>query len=1041
MRGISRRSVVVVLVAAIVAAACTSGETSTTLPSNPASTAPAGSSPVPPPPSIPMAVTLSGSALGGTVEEHFDVSLSSDIISQEPIVRLELWDAGGLVESVEIAPAVAVVHHLWSWPAEGVGSHVFVMRAIDREGRTGESRPLWIHVAAPAGQAGPAISGASRGKVVAAATAGIPAIAVPASFVVAATAAPDRAPLVELSPGGCTAMVTVAPALAPADGIALYGAADSAASFTLLGTFPPSGGGVSVEIPGGFSVFHTDAYGPDGTELSALIPVVADPSCTTDKWSGGATLAGGFLASDAPVDRAYLYLSAGNGPWARYPASGFAPRSTDGFDFSPVLPSIGADGAMTFEAWGRGDAGLVFLGAGTFGGAKASASVSLVGTATFTGPLHPSLVWVKQPGKNETSGEFGQAIPEILATTGRLCAFAAEDSAQPAGWCTYLPPSSTHEVGPISLDSSSGLVFRWNAGAPQATHGIWQVSVFPPPSEPALDFIGLRAFGDAPDTGGDFPIDLATVLYGLENPGEPASTSAASQPLQWGDLSAALNASPSASGSGSPVSAGQVTSVVPGGAAAEGSSGDGIPPVVLPAYPDALYVRAVSLAEPQQPLAASDPVKLLIDWNPIPKIKLPTGFSISGTITRPSRPNYDLQRCVRVIENPFGSANPVPDNLQAIDPAGVKKDLYTEFAPAPVGKTICAKYKEPEKPSFFGSLWGAITSAVDFVSKVWDAVADFVNDLKKGIIDFAAKFSGCEAIAEATGMSKEEAEATCVGGLTIAANAALAAYGIPPTVPKFDAVVSAAKGEVREAIKKSVREAAKTAGLDCDETGVFSANCDELVDKEMNDALDAIEEQVSKATVASAGSGKGWYLDLNPEIKVIPEPAGTLQGPVFDITITKAQYSNVKGPESCTVSAWATGTIHNYSWWDYEQGQQRSGETVSGNVFETAKTTIDLSEMTPGEPRSFSLALKQVVPWYPPGSSDHFWEPATTKGGKATMVHTGEEPHTWDFFGPKAEIKTQVDTCVGSVTLTWPENGLPTQPQDIVTQQGLVLAP
>ncbi len=988
-----------------------------------------------------MAVTLNWSGGAGSVDEGFDVPLSSGVISEAPIVRLELWDEFGVVDDVDFTPPATVAGHVWSWTADGVGSHVFVVRAVDTVGRTGESPPVWVTVAPLPGQAQGTASGdgaPARGEV---ASSGGSATAVPAvdyghaAGLTAALPGPTDAPQVDLSPGGCVATVTVAPVIA--DGLALYGAAESAAAFALLDVFPATGGSVAVEIPGGMSVFRTTTFGGADASFSSLVPVEADPSCTTGKWSGEAALVGGHLTSDAPADRAYLYLSAGTGPWQRYPAGGFVPRSGDGFDFSSLLPSAGPDGALTFEAWGRGDAGLVFLGGGTLGGAAPAGALSLVGAATFAGPLHPSLVWVKHfghaPGVDVVGENQGQV--EVLATHGRICRFKEQSSSvETSDWCVFLPPSSTPEVGSINVDSSSGLMFRWDAGAPQATHGIWQVSAFPPPSGPMLDFIGLLAFGEAPNTGGDFPIDLATVLYGLENPGKSPSTPAASQPLQWGDLSSALAASASASASSGPASAEEMTSVTPGGAATGKSSAPSAVSVAT-THPDVLYVRVVALAG-TQPLAASDPVKFLIDWTPTGKLAIPeAGFSIMANISPPTPPNYDYKRCVRVMENPFGSANPVADSQKGYPDQVIWQQMYNVFAPAPPGKTICAKYHKPKKPSFLGSIWKGITAAVDFVSKVWDGLADFVNDVKAGIIDLAAKFSGCEAVAEAAGMSDEDAKTTCVGGLTLAANAALAAYGIPPTMPKFDAVVSAAKGELRDAVKKAVREQMKDAGLDCDETGVFSAECEKLVEKEMNDALDAIEEKVGELSVESAGSGENWYLYLNPAIKVIPEPASTLQGPVFDVTITKTKGG--KNPPTCAVGASARGIIHDYSWWDYVQDTKRVGETVSGDAFLPVSTTFDPAGMNVGDSRSFNVALNSIAEWYPPGSSKSYSQKVD---GHWVVFLTGEDPHTGDFFGPNAQVTTQIDTCAGSVALTWSYVG-PTQPQDLTPQPAKPVAP
>lgn len=87
-----------------------------------------------------------------------------------------------------------------------------------------------------------------------------------------------------------------------------------------------------------------------------------------------------------------------------------------------------------------------------------------------------------------------------------------------------------------------------------------------------------------------------------------------------------------------------------------------------------------------------------------------------------------------------------------------------------VGDRICPTvYKGQGEPSWYESLWSAMTSGVSWVSQAY-------NDLKSGIID-------------AIGSVACGGDATCKMALSAGLDLGMIALGIPPTLPNFDQLV------------------------------------------------------------------------------------------------------------------------------------------------------------------------------------------------------------------------------------------------------------
>lgn len=1025
---------------ALIASACTNSgraEPSTTTSSS-APSRPAADIPRPPPPA-PIAVVLRGPASTAEALVGQPTLVGGAVLAEDPVVRLELWHQSGLVEVIEYDDPARELRDAWSWVPTETGLHSLVLRAFDSSGRSATSFPLWVRASDPATpetvsrKSSPRQETAtlsSLGRMIDVALAPTPSIAVDAAT--------------------CLATVTIS-AVQDATGVAVYAASFGSAGFVPMDLVPGSGGTATIPLAATPLLVYAEAYDAANTNPGPPQIVLPPNPCVQTGWNGELGFENGLLSNPKGADRAYLYISEDGGEaWRRVPSldqSFVFEAQGGGFDFGGLIPPPAPGAEVLMEAWGWVAGSLTPLGRGswtspTAGSPSSPGSSENLVAAPYNGPLVPdsALDWKlgNQVINNQPVG------PAVLVRSGTICTYpppppaAVTTTTVPvsvAGGATTSstsPPVTTPAIG-VLPDSCTNApfgnyskTFRWEPIPGALDHGVLQVSTQPIPQDPVLNFPGLiyTAKVDKPSGGSvDFEVPLAEII----NP--PAS------PLTLNDWES--------------VSFETVATI----GAAAATSGNGFKRIKTPAAfgsppHTTLYLRVVPMSGSQQPLVGkSNEVVINVDSqapppSPPPNVQ-PPSMSVEVRMTPPHLPNPQYQRCVRVIENPFGAKNPSPsttpewladhpqttyffmDSWYSWAENAAFLDLETAELKLGLipGATVCAVQLSPPSKD----AWDYIVDAITFIGWVWDMYILVWDKMKAWAVDVLAVVSGCDLLAKqgasAVGKSEADAESFCKGLAKTAINYTLMYFGVPPTMPKFKDLVEMGKGELTDVL---VKLAADAGFLDCN---VAQSVCEEVAKKLLDKLLDDLQVAATEAATQAATAGSQWVLAIHPAIYVIPEPAGTMSPATFTIKITRSPDPNAPPPpSSCTYTGHVWGQKAHYEWQNYFKGTWQTGP-VSGWVVHAENVTIDLAGIKPGESRTATLVLDQIAKWYPEGQNPQL----------PNVPYWSIKPQTWIFLAavptggdPKTELITSISsTGCGSANQVHTQDSKPTEPWEI----------
>lgn len=877
---------VVIVVLSLIAASCTPSDetvetTTTSIPEV---------GPPSPPEIIPLLSTGSDTdAVYGNLQ-----FFTSQVISDKPVTRLELLANGEIVDSVDFDEPVTDPPFAWEWTPASVGMHAMVVRAYDESGASADSFPSWLRV-----QPGTdVVTGEVR--------TGLPESSS------AATVAVDVS--------SCEATLTV-PAVSNRLGQYVVGSMFGVADNRAIDVVSADGGEVVFEVTSSPTLVSVVSYDEAVATPESQVVVPGSPECASGAWEGAVAFDGALLVGGEDLDAAYAYVTEDDATWWRIPESGFAPRGPGGFDFSGLLPAVGAGEHLEVEAWGRKDGGLVGLGRGRF-------------TTTEDGPIEGT-IGLAQPVTpfsdlkivdHVTSGADLSSLVEILLNEQTVC---AEGSPGAATYCPGGGGMAPHIV-------------RWNKGILGAKAGMVQVSSQPPPKDAALDFPGLLwavdvLMGDDQQRDIELPLDDIRDGSWLSDEARAAGPPSDGIKLDYGDYRTLQTDLEKLEASLSGTSR-RMTEPI------HGDWWSGAPH-------DRLWVRVVPLSDSQPIAGTSNTVmyqfqegeEIVIDTGPG---RIEDYYDLVVSFTPPVHGTPDpFSRCVRVIENPFGKENPVPSEMlndfkdapmasywvshweaeyrKFRDNAGVWDAQGKHLTGLVPGATSCALHKDPPDPGLFDF----IEAAISFIAKVWDTFKNIVDMVKNGIIEGIVDIVGCEP--------KE----TCVAALKALADAGLAAVGVPPTLPSFSEFVEAAKGNIAAAL------ADQLVGDTCG-----PIPCADWAKTFVEDAIKDIETHFSKMTVSNINGNGGWYLYLNPEIVVVPEPAGQLFPGAVKVTFHPkpgVDLESPAAPKSCSVSLVTRGS--GLLRWTDKHGFHHENDPVEGVVFATESVGADLSELKVGD--------------------------------------------------------------------------------------------
>ncbi len=882
-----RRVCMVVIVLALIATACTpSDEVSGTTTTSTTPTGPIGSSPPPSPPEIiPLLATLGDdSTVAGQT-----VFLMSRVLASEPIRRLELWVNGEKVDEVEFDEPTDDPPFSWEWVPGSIGLQAAAVRAINESGEVAESFPTWFRVEAPVDTE----TGAPIGDL-------------PASPLGTPT---DK---VTMDAEACSATFEVA---AAPDQLGLYVTASSfgVAGSAAVAVLPAAGGEVSMPLTGSPVIVSVLSYDESKADPEATIIVPGAPDCAMGTWEGamgfdGSVLVGGAGFDATSLDATYLYVTEDDSTWFRVPDTGFVTRGRDGFDYAGLLPQVAPGGHLEVEVWGRGARGLEGLGRGRFTATSGGPAEAMWGGAVQPVTPYSSLNIVRQAPIIDSSG-----FTETLLLSDVVCSGS------------FFNP----DCGP---DPST---VRWNSGLTGADAGLVQVSTTPLPTEPAISFPGLLWSIEFAMDGAatrDVELPLKEVVAGTWL---PKSTGTGATPTPEFSLVAYSQFEAMALDFGA-----NAPTAPPGATARVGLPFLGN--LFQNTPPDRIWVRVIPLIDDLPVAGASNVVQYRVEdealvLSPDAQQLFDSYYTTQIEFTQPQRGNDTFARCVRVVENPFGKENPVPDEFpwnafgtqtwQAEfnvfrDWAGVWTAQGKQSTGLVPGATVCARHPDPPDDDFFDFVGDAIA----FVGDVWDTFKNMVDMIKAGIIEGIVDIVGCEP------------KSTCVAALTALADAGLAAVGVPPTLPSFNEFIEAAKGDIASALAKEL------VGQSCG-----AIPCEEFAKDFIDDALDDIQGHFSDMAVSNSNSD-GWELLLNPGIIVVPEPAGQLFLGSAKVTFTRTAYSNPSfpAPAFCAVSLTTEGS--GFVDWTEKGGLiSHVNGAVQGVVVAAESTTANLSKLAPGE--------------------------------------------------------------------------------------------
>ena len=433
--------------------------------------------------------------------------------------------------------------------------------------------------------------------------------------------------------------------------------------------------------------------------------------------------------------------------------------------------------------------------------------------------------------------------------------------------------------------------------------------------------------------------------------------------------------------------------------------------------------------EGTQPLpGASNTVIIDISYEPPEAAPVPEnvpGLLFDVEMFPPSLPNPKYARCVRVLENPYAPNNPAPtkddgpfllfgagngmaaqlEGLEGLDYLATQQAAFSYENGARVkrgvvpGAVVCAlEVQPPEK-----SLWDHVVAAVKKAIEVWDLYASMYDMLKAKLAEGLVLATGCENLAS---------EETCAKLSSTAVEVGFAAVGAPPSIPRFEEVADAAKGEAVEVIiaKSGVCE------------GNFQQDCEKLAGEMLGGLIDEMQVVASKAAVDNATSSQH-ILALNPDIVVIPEPAGTVAPAVYLVTITRGQGDFPAGfSGTCKLSGSVWGEKDHWEWTSYGDGSSQSRPVV-GEAMVPRQVEVDVSDLAPGESKQAPLVLSDLAKWYLPGQHPSEFDIGAYK----------TYPHSWIFFNEGGRIDMVLQSNCG--THVWsqgfPQDATFTEPWEI----------
>jgi hypothetical protein len=851
------------------------------------------------------------------------------------------------------------------WTPPTGGTHLLVLRAVDGQGRVAHAAPVRVHVAQPTREP----AGGPSGQASPTATSG------PAGHASqTGQQGPANGPALTVRVDGCLARIAAesGPAL---PNVAVYLLGPGQGGFQLLREGADRRSEATVPLVSGQFAVYALGYRDGRSAASPIVSITAPPECASRRWRGDASIVDGALVAPGEAQLAYLYLSINGGQWQRVPAADqtFVHRRSGKLDFSRVLPSLDGASRIDLEAWTRDRTdGVRRLGSGSLTAAPNEYLPNLVGLLPGT---DLDLV-VRTPLVDS------QAVAETLVRHGEIHAYTEKSAPN---------PSQSTKINSTALANQRKFAFRWQPKVPGVTHGVWQVSMAPLGSSPVISGPGILAYGTVPVAQKDFEIDFEPLVM------DGRTAAKTSQHVDYDTIVPQnyIRAKPLA-GTAQP-DTGVIQKAHTGEAVAIAPPAMTTSQLVRLVEPPSLYVRIVPMAGEQPVDAVSNLVTFdlyLTDPTP-PTLKKPPSIDVQIQFRRPNLPNPAFRDCVRVVDNPFaGGGN--PPQIELAPGTYVTLTFHADkFKPAPVGATVCPEY--PSGDDDGSDLGDFLSDTLEVLTDFWDTLVAAYDFLKTAVVEFIAKHSGCTALLS---------EAQCMTVVGIAVDATLMFFGIPPSLPDSKALYALAKGELVNVLYAY----AEQHNISC---GAAEEQCKQMLADVLDEVLGEVEAEVSKAA-KSGSAANGGFLWLHPDIKVVPEPKGTLQPAIFTITYTRLSSADADLPTDLLPTGCVYGRRPNWQWYDYDTKQHRTGAVEGAPLYANAKAIpVNLKTLAPGQSVTRIVVLGRPAVWFEPGA-----DPVVDAAGPNQYLVHSDPSHYWVLMRGGAELTASL-SCAGTAVDAW----------------------
>ena len=863
-----------------------------------------------PPPSILVAITDPDN------NEKFPVSgalsIRSEVVADDPIQKLELWADGILVEEYPVENRISrYLAHTWTWESGSLGKHSITVRTFTIEEDSAQSNVLnLVSIKDPGAdalyviqsfdtldgiakkysttlsqimQANPQLNltdpipvGESI-KIPLGAE--ITSILNPPPKQVANTNQPglisfvnfpiqknplrlfagsSGSPVIGTGVDGCSVSLFLETPASIATGYNIYRLNQGGLTFVKIASIPSGNTSNPAFLDQGlakgqyqyyFAAYSSGLFAASSENPSNIVaPIVIDSKCAGDILSVESLLPDG-----KGLSQVYLYLNFNGKGWIRFPQNQFVfMDSTLPINIAEMAlmidPGLSGNVEVDGEGWGWRDGELVFLG-----GFKKSilASPTLASNS-------PSTLTQFYSTKLEVRGA------PILDTKNYLWGI---------------------EKTIVKYDSYP---FRWGTNT-NADGGVWQVSSQPFPATPSLNPACLLLTDSIPagtlQIPAQFKIDFTPLA--------PKPLSVSSSPKDVQNDQFVIPSFPPASPPYSPQTVFK----------------DNEPPqfvqIPISFNPCTLsttvngittyYVRVLPTNNEQ--LLPTPSNTTVVKYDPVSKeIKVEIK-------TAPNVTFYD----VKIVE--FNEIH-VPDGAYTNCVKVKKNPFYPSISPvwgnAPPGSVVCPKPYQGAGSSALEDIGNFIKDAINYISKVYDELSDFVTELAAKLNPFCIQ---AEFVATAVGSGSEEVDKVCYMVASIAVTAAKMYVGIPPSLPNFEQLKTMGKDYLVELAADEL----EANNIPCPD------ECKKLIAKGVDYSLDQVSNSFkSPACVGEAEAHNNGFEPLCPPkgVEVEPDPKGQPAPPTVVIEVTRRLLTtapNIPQPTSCYATISGTVTNNSYA--------------------------------------------------------------------------------------------------------------------------------